>query len=123
MALLLKPIQKASRSSQTSVIVIDALDELDSPGKDDVPSILFDIASQLPKNVKLIITSRPENSTVAALKASYMVTLDPNGSREEVAGFISSKLKAIGESRGLQEVPSTTPTEDLSSKADRLVHS
>ena len=62
MALLLKPIQKASGSSQTSVIVIDALDELDSPGKDDVPPILFDIASQLPKNVKLIITSRPENS-------------------------------------------------------------
>ncbi len=122
MALLLKPIQKASGSSQTSVIVIDALDELESPGKDDVPPILFDIASQLPKNVKLIITSRPENSTVAALKASYMVTLDPNDSREEVAGFISSKLKAIGESRGWQEWPSTTQIEDLSAKADGLFH-
>ncbi len=122
MALLLKPIQKASESSQTSVIVIDALDELDPPGKDDVPPILFDIASQLPENVKLIITSRPENSTVAALKASYTVTLHPNDSREEVAGFISSKLKAIGESRGWQEWPSTTQIKDLSAKADGLFH-
>ncbi len=122
MALLLKPVQKASKSSQTSVIVIDALDELDPPGKDDVPPILFDIASQLPKNVKLIITSRPENSTVAALKASYTVTLHPNDSREEVAGFISSKLKAVGESRGWQEWPSTTQIKDLSAKADGLFH-
>src|SRR5258707_9147279 len=122
MALLLRPIQKVSGSSQTSVIVIDALDELESPGKDDVPPILFDIASQLPKNVKLIITSRPENSTVAALKASYMVTLDPNDSREEVAGFISSKLKAIGESLGWQEWPSTTQIQDLSAKAAGLFH-
>ena len=120
MALLLKPIQKASGSSQTSVIVIDALDELESPGKDDVPPILFDIASQLPKDVKLIITSRPENSTVAALEASYR--LDPSDSIKEVAGFISSELKAIGESRGWHEWPSTTQIEDLSAKADGLFH-
>jgi nucleoside-triphosphatase THEP1 len=121
-ALLLQPIQEASGSSQTSVIVIDALDELESPGKDDVPPILFDIASQLPKNVKLIITSRPENSIVAALKPSYTVTLDPDDSRDEVADFISSKLKAIGKSRGWQEWPLTTQIRDLSAKADGLFH-
>src|SRR5258708_983547 len=105
-----------------AVIVIDALDELESPGKVDVLPILFDIASQLPKNVKLIITSRPKNPIIAALKASYTVTLDPNDSREEVAGFISLELKAIGESQEWQEWPSTTQIEDLSAKADGLFH-
>ncbi len=52
MALLLKPIQAASRPSGTLVIVIDALDELQSAGTEDVPSILSSIASQFPKNAK-----------------------------------------------------------------------
>jgi hypothetical protein len=102
-ALLLQPIREVSRSSGTSVIVIDALDELQSSGKVDVPSILFGIASQLPKNVKLIITSRPENPIVTALKASYTVTLHPKDSIEEIDGFISSELKAIGEKQEWQE--------------------
>src|SRR5258708_34232570 len=69
---------------------------------------------------KLIVTSRPENSIVAALNASYKITLDPIDSREEIVDFISSRLKAIGESQGWQEWPLKAQIQDLSAKADGL---
>ncbi len=122
MALLLKPIQAASRQSGTLVIVIDALDELESPGQDDVASILSSVASQLPKNARLIITSRPENRIVTNLKASHPITLHPEESVKDVGDFICSRLKAIGEERKWQEWPSTTQIEDLSAKAAGLFH-
>jgi nucleoside-triphosphatase THEP1 len=122
MALLLKPIQAASRQSGTLVIVIDALDELESPGKDDVASILSSVASQLPKNARLVITSRPENRIVTNLKASHPITLHPEDSVKDVGDFICSRLKVIGEERKWQEWPSTTQIRDLSAKAAGLFH-
>jgi NACHT domain len=122
MALLLKPIQAVSRPSGTLVIVIDALDELRSAGTEDVPSILSSVASQLPENAKLIITSRPENWIVTDLKASHKITLHPEDSVKDVGDFICSRLKAIGEKRKWQEWPSTTQIRDLSAKAAGLFH-
>ncbi len=122
MALLVKPIQAASRRSGTLVIIIDALDELQSAGREDVPSILSSIASELPKNAKLIITSRPENRIVTDLKASHKITLHPEDSAKDVGGFICSRLKAIGEKQEWREWPSTSQIQDLSAKAAGLFH-
>ncbi len=122
MALLLKPIQAVSRPSGTLVIVIDALDELRSAGTEDVPFILSSVASQFPKNAKLVITSRPENWIVTDLKASHKITLHPEDSVKDVGDFICSRLKAIGEKRKWQEWPSTTQIRDLSAKAAGLFH-
>ncbi len=122
MALLLKPIQEASRLSGTLVIVIDDLDELRSAGTEDVPSILSSVASQLPENAKLVITSRPEDWIVPDLKATHKITLHPEDSVKDVGDFICSRLKAIGEKRKWQEWPSTTQIRDLSAKAAGLFH-
>jgi nucleoside-triphosphatase THEP1 len=124
MALLLRPIQAASRPSGSSrlVIIIDALDELESPGKDDVPSILSSVASQLPKNAKLVVTSRPEDWIVTKLKPSHEITLHPEDSVKDVGDFICSRLKAIGKKCKWQEWPSTAQIQDLSAKAAGLFH-
>jgi len=112
--LVVAPVQKISEQcgTRTVVIVIDAVDELQSAVTGNVPLILSRIASQLPANAKFIITSRPDREIIPAINAPKCkhIQLKADDSVKDVTAFIRTKL--------------TWPTDDqvktLSDKADGL---
>ncbi|KAF8187696.1 hypothetical protein K438DRAFT_1011396, partial [Mycena galopus ATCC 62051] len=102
-ALLLAPIQEICKSYDRLVILIDALDELESAA-DSVPEILQQIAPlgyNLPTNFRFIITSRPEqwadisSSKTLELAVFKQHPLTTESSMAEVHTFIITRMKEI----------------------------
>jgi hypothetical protein len=128
--LLLAPIRELSKFRNAVIILIDALDELQNAGR-SVLEILSEIAPKncdLPDNVRLLVTSRPEhwadiskskNLEVAVFK---QYALDTKSSVDEVHSFIVARMQEIANKEGWSGWPDGTQLWKLSEKANGLFH-
>ncbi|KAJ7822873.1 P-loop containing nucleoside triphosphate hydrolase protein [Mycena olivaceomarginata] len=127
-ALLLAPIQAICKACDAVIILIDALDELQNAA-DSVLEMLSPIAgSNLPNNVRFIITSRPEHwadiSSFETLELPVFKqdTLMTETSREEVHNFIVARMGKIAAKQGWNGWPTDDQLLKVSGKADGLFH-
>ncbi|KAJ7508931.1 hypothetical protein B0H11DRAFT_2270494 [Mycena galericulata] len=128
-ALLLAPIRELAKSRSAVIILIDALDELQNAAE-SVLEILSPIAgSDLPDNVRFIVTSRPEHwaniygSEALDVAVFKQHTLDTDLSVEEVNKFIVAKMREITPTKpGWGGWPTDDQLKTLSEKANGLFH-
>ncbi|KAJ6505069.1 hypothetical protein C8R45DRAFT_1208989 [Mycena sanguinolenta] len=130
-ALLLSPIWELSKSREVVIILIDALDELQTAAQ-SVMEILSPIAPKgckLPDNVRFLITSRPEHwadisrSKTLELKMFKQQMLATDDSVKEVKNFIVAKMKEITPNEpGWENWPHHGDLLGLSNKANGLFH-
>lgn len=130
-SLLLAPIRELSKSCDVVVILIDALDELNDAAN-SVMEILSHIAPtncDLPKNVRFVITSRPERwvdiSEAKNLKRAVFKqhSLATESSVAEVHRFIVAEMKKITPNKpGWHDWPDPGQLKKLSDKASGLFH-
>ncbi|KAJ7331472.1 hypothetical protein DFH08DRAFT_785925 [Mycena albidolilacea] len=129
-ALLLAPIWELSKSREVVIILIDALDELQTAAR-SVMEILSPIAPRgckLPDNIRFLITSRPEHwadisrsKTLLELGMFKQCTLGTESSVDEVHKFIVTRMKEITPS-DWDDWPTTEQLVELSGKANGLFH-
>ena len=75
--LILTPLQNIGAPEKTMVILIDALDEASQDNNNDLAEIISQYIGQLPKWLKIIITSRNDYSVTTHLKdKSKIINLD-----------------------------------------------
>jgi hypothetical protein len=87
----------ASQPKMPIVLMIDALDEF-SRDRKQVISLLSSVMSDenLPPNLKLIISSRPEDDVVQALRVDKkLISLETADSTEEVGAFIVDRVREV----------------------------
>ncbi|KAJ7870497.1 hypothetical protein B0H14DRAFT_247377 [Mycena olivaceomarginata] len=128
-ALLLAPIWELSKSRDTIIILIDALDELQDAAE-SVMEILSPIAPRncdLPDNVRFLITSRPEHwadisgSKTLELAVFKQCPLMTESSVSEVHNFIVARMQKITP-MGWDNWPTQDQLWKLSRKANGLFH-
>ncbi|KAJ7351562.1 hypothetical protein DFH08DRAFT_100909, partial [Mycena albidolilacea] len=134
-ALLLAPIRELSKSRDTIIILIDALDELQDAAV-NVMEILSPIAPRdcdLPDNVRFLITSRPEhwadisgwaNSSgdkTLELAMFKQRSLETESSVNEVNKLIATKMEQITP-HDWKPWPALGDLQKLYNKADGLFH-
>ncbi|KAJ7745270.1 hypothetical protein B0H16DRAFT_975620 [Mycena metata] len=120
--LLLAPIRELSPA--IVVILIDALDELhnaDSSAKEILSSIT---ASDLPENVRFVITSRPGSWADSIFKTRLkQCALETKSSVEEVHNLIVTRMQEITpKEEGWDDWPTKAQMDGLSNKAEGLFH-
>lgn len=125
--LLLNPIKalashRQHHQSSMAVIIIDALDEFENSKGAEVAAILMKIS--LPSNVKIIVTSRPENDIMEAMRTAPIkhFNLDEDsGSHKDICHYISLHLKELAP-KNWQQWPSKDQVQDLANHAGGLFH-
>jgi hypothetical protein len=128
--LFLKPIQVAANlnPSKPILFVIDALDECDAEYR-RITNILSKVIAKLPRNAKVLISSRPEEGIRAHLSpmldAKYATRIDLDTSTPssilDVAMFLREQIKEIVSNEGLErEWPGEEEMEGLCVKASGL---
>ncbi|HEV7737420.1 MAG TPA: hypothetical protein VGO47_08645, partial [Chlamydiales bacterium] len=106
---------------QMVVVIVDALDELDKAK--ELTSILWELAPELPANVKVILTSRPEDDMILGrpdfIETISLKTEDTIG---EVGGYICAELEnlAMKQSPKWEHWPPSPLTKMLSIRANGL---
>ena len=100
-ALLVEPLQAIARYTPKVVIVIDGVDELANTEPSvlsKVTSVLCNIMSDLPANVKILIFSRPEQWITLKIPL-YIKRLDlaTKDSEDDVERLVLAKLKELAE--------------------------
>ena len=133
-SLLLQPLQEMTKGSRMAVIIIDALDELDlelGRADENVSTLLSILVAELPMNVKIVITARPEASVTAQpgihgqtlQHICKCVELSTKESVDEVRKFIHQRMKEITPKRPeWRDWPTNQQLKMLSDKADGLFH-
>ncbi|KAJ7770062.1 hypothetical protein B0H16DRAFT_238453 [Mycena metata] len=126
--LLLAPIREICKSHDRVIILIDALDELEK-ADESVLQILSPIAaSDLPDNIRFLITSRPERwadirSQTLELAVFKEHSLLTDSSVQEVHNFIVAKMQEITpKKQGWDSWPTQDQLSELSRTADGLFH-
>ncbi|KAJ7751601.1 hypothetical protein B0H16DRAFT_822555 [Mycena metata] len=131
-ALLLAPILELSKSRNTAIILVDALDELQNAAA-SVKEILESIAPKdwcyLLDNVRLVITSRPEHwadiskSKTLELAVFKQHPLMTDSSVSDIHNFIIARMKKITpDEPGWKNWPHPGELQKLYNKADGLFH-
>ena len=100
-ALLLEPLRDIARYTPKVVIVIDGVDELANAEPSvlsKVTSVLCNIMSDLPANVKILIFSRPEQWITAKIPLHIKrLDLATKDSEDDVGRLVLAKLKELAE--------------------------
>lgn len=122
-SLLLEPLNEIAKNDKMATIVLDGLDELDEVDE-NVFDILAYVVSKLQNNVKVVISARPENPILVALRSQCKtIELATKDSVDEVGRFIHDKIKEITAFKpALQGWPTSNELDMLSKQADGLFH-
>jgi hypothetical protein len=126
-AIFLKPLVAVSGLLAANILafVIDGVDELE-PGEAkklpafyaDLTLVLSKLAAELPKNVRLLVLSRPEAPIISNLpphiKHSDLAT---NHSVHDVRRYLAVELRQLGKRHGLPDFPTLYQEELLCSAA------
>jgi hypothetical protein len=104
--LFVDPLKAASRSDPKSpiLIVIDAFDEISNrqSRQYDILEQVISTAKLLPRNVKILVTSRPEPDITAAFKVNadvqrYHISIDDAEAEKDIKAYIQWKMEFIVE--------------------------
>lgn len=95
--LILEPLQKIDNPQKTVVILIDALDEASQDNYNPLAEILSIYIGQLPKWLKIVITSRDDSSVTSFLKDySEIINLDDkshsSNSSQDIQRYVERML-------------------------------
>ena len=96
--LLAEPLNKIEKQVETSVIVIDALDESTCEGRNELVDILSSRHAILPSWIKIIITSRDEPILRRKLSKIRPISFDDEhfaNNRDDIRGYFEMCLKDI----------------------------
>ncbi|KAG9025625.1 hypothetical protein FS837_004863, partial [Tulasnella sp. UAMH 9824] len=105
--LLIKPLQSSKYPPRPILLIIDALDEFQET-KDavEIINLIHDCASELPANIKFLLTSRPEAKLLSTfrrfLKDWQQVDLDSlseTGLNPDIKLFVESEFSAMKKRR------------------------
>ena len=109
-ALLLEPLQAIAQYAPEVVVVIDGVDELAKAAPSvlsKVTSILCNIMSSLPTNVKILIFSRPEKSITAEIPHHIKrLDLPTEKSIYDVHQLVCAKLRRVAKDYTWSDWPS-----------------
>lgn len=92
--LLVQPLARLSQPQRPIVILIDALDEATSDGRNELASF---IAAEFPKTpawLRLIITSRPEEAVMGPLQGldAYVLDTETKANRDDLRTYLRREL-------------------------------
>lgn len=96
--LLAEPLNKIEKAKDTTVIVIDALDEASCEGRNELADIISSRHDVLPNWVKIIITSRDEPSLRRRLSRVRPITFEDErftDNRGDICGYFEMCLENI----------------------------
>jgi tetratricopeptide (TPR) repeat protein len=96
--LLAEPLNKIEKATDTTVIVIDALDEATCEGRNELADIISSRHDVLPNWVKIIITSRDEPSLRRRLSRVRPITFEDErftDNRGDIQGYFEMRLENI----------------------------
>ena len=96
--LVVRLLDKVPTPSKPCVVVIDAIDEASSNGKNEIASMIRDHWSQTPIWLRLLITSRPESEVLNRLNEFEPWSLDARHQENlrDLQKFISQGLVRLG---------------------------
>ncbi|XP_068760739.1 uncharacterized protein [Montipora capricornis] len=75
--LFFKPLNKVAETDRTSLVVIDALDESEYQGRNDLLDVIAKLFKNLPLWLRLLVTTRPEINIWDSLKDLQPLLLEP----------------------------------------------
>ncbi|KAF9503231.1 hypothetical protein BS47DRAFT_1322867 [Hydnum rufescens UP504] len=107
--LILKPLGRLGSSRQTTLIVLDALDECEEQGADTIVQLLLSHASRLPF-LRVLITSRPEPHISSVftqarnLAKRVLHDIEASVIEEDLRLYIRSELRRIRKKLELDSV-------------------
>ncbi len=96
--LLAEPLNKMKNATDTTVIVIDALDEASCEGRNELADIISSRHDVLPDWVKIIITSRDEPSLRRRLSRVRPITFEDErftDNRSDIQGYFEMRLENV----------------------------
>ncbi|KAF9505148.1 hypothetical protein BS47DRAFT_1322404, partial [Hydnum rufescens UP504] len=114
--LILKPLGRFGSSRQTTLIVLDALDECEEQGADTILQLLLSHASKLPF-LRVLITSRPEPHISSVftqarnLAKRVLHDIEASVIEEDLRRYIRSELRRIRKKLELDSIPDWTEGE------------
>ncbi|GJJ11126.1 hypothetical protein Clacol_005357 [Clathrus columnatus] len=105
---IFEPLKAISEASTGPILIIlDALDECDNPSsRQDLLKVLETGIRTLPVNVRLLITSRPENDIKITFKkleshirTKMMDTIPESESERDILAYLKANLDSLGEAQ------------------------
>lgn len=96
--LLTEPLNRIKKTAETTVIVIDALDEATHEGRNELADIISARHDELPKWIKIIITSRDEPSLRRRLSKIRPITFEDERFADnmgDILGYFETRLSNI----------------------------
>lgn len=87
-----KELQKLVNVFPKTTIVLDALDECDKDTRHQILEIFRNIAERTTRNMKVLISSRPDQDIVDSLKSGPNIGIIATHNQADIAKFVTESI-------------------------------
>ena len=96
--LFVQPLQKVAEPKNDYIVLIDAIDEATRDGRNDIAEFIMGQWHRIPRWLRLIITSRPENNIINTLDHLNPYILDANSkeNNDDIKEYIEAEFQELG---------------------------
>lgn len=96
--LFVQPLQKVAEPENDCIVLIDAIDEATKDGRNDIAEFIMGQWHRIPRWLRLIITSRPENNIINTLDHLNPYILDANSeeNNDDIKEYIEAEFQELG---------------------------